>query len=242
MIKILFIGILSFIYTATVGQELYSGTLPDSLTQKVSVFNISQSELVDSNSKFYYKTIEKKFQALDTSISSVESIALTNYLIAVVDFNPAVLDSLGMLAYQLNENKEYNKAISTCRKILQQSANNITGHKEMAYAYNKIGKLDSAQQHLAIMEVIINSVFEFGNGTYNSPWLLNNFFEGVSIYEAAYKCNPRNRALMLDKQGRLLGGYNGYSAHLNKILIFYSNMSHWKKWLSEEDYIKEGEY
>ena len=69
--------------------------------------------------------------------------------------------------------------------------------------------------------------------------MLKNFFEGISIYEAAFRCKPSKITLMLDKQGRLLGAYNGYSSALDEILIRYSELTHWKPQLKKGDYIEE---
>ena len=82
-------------------------------------------------------------------------------------------------------------------------------------------------------------MFLYADGTYEFPFIVNNFFEGISIYEAAFQCKPSKVALMLDKTDRLLGAYNCYSSRHDEIYIRYSELSHWKKDLKKEDYIIE---
>lgn len=205
----------------------------------VPKFGIPIASSTDVNSLYYFKTVEEKLIQLDTTITAEQIISLTKYKISKNEIQPNFLDSLANQAYKQNEEKKYDEAIATAKIILVQSPNNSTGHKEIALAYNRIGNDSLSKLHFSMLVKIIKSVFKYGDGSYEYPFLVNNFFEEISIYEAAFKCRPNKMVVLLDKQNRLLGAYNGYSSTLDEILIRYSELTHWKPQLKEGDYIEE---
>lgn len=202
-------------------------------------FDISISASTDTKSIYYFKTVEDKLSKLDTTITAEQIISLTKYNIFKNQISPNFLDSLAGQTYLLNEDKKYDEAIMKAKIILAQSPNNITGHKEISLAYKRVGKDSLSNLHFSMLVKIITSVFKYGDGTYDYPFLVNNFFEGISIYEAAFRCKPKKMTVMLDKKNRLLGAYNGYSSAMDEILIRYSELTHWKSQLKEGDYRKE---
>lgn len=202
-------------------------------------FEIPLSASTDVNSVYYFKTIEEKLVKLDTLITEEQIISLTKFNISKNQINPSFLDSLANKAYKLNEEKNYTDALKTAQLLLNQSPNNITGHKELSLAYDRIGNDSLSSLHFSMMKKVLKSVFKYGDGTYDYPFLVSNFFEGISIYEAAFRCKPNKVALMLDKKNRLLGAYNGYSSSMDEILIRYSDLTHWKSQLKESDYSEE---
>lgn len=199
-------------------------------------FNVLLSESSNSKSVYYYKTIEKKLTELDSTLTAEQIVSFTKFNISENKINPTLLDSLANKAYKLNDVKNYQEAVKTANLILEQSANNITAHKEISLAYKHLGKDELSKKHLGMMAKIISSVFKYSDGSYESPFLINNFFEGLSIYEASFRCKPKKVTLMLDKQNRMLGAYNGYSSYWDEIFIRYSELSHWKPQLKKEDY------
>jgi tetratricopeptide (TPR) repeat protein len=202
-------------------------------------FEIPISASNDINSIYYFKTVEDKLNKLDTTITPEQVISLTKYNIYTKQILPKFLDSLGNQTYKLIEAGKYEKAIALAKIILNQSPNNITGQKEISLAYKRLGKDSLASLHFEMMKKIINSVFKYSDGSYENPYLVNNFYEGFSIYEAAFRCIPRKSALILDKKNRLLGAYNGYSSAIDDIFIRYFELTHWKSQLKEGDYRKE---
>lgn len=202
-------------------------------------FNVLLSESSDSHSIYYYKTIEKKLIELDSTLTEEQIVSFTKFNISENKINPTLLDSLANKAYKLNDEKNYREVVKTANLILEKSANNITAHKELSLAYKHLGKDELSKKHLGMMAKIISSVFKYSDGSYESPFLINNFFEGISIYEAKFRCKPKKITLMLDKKGRILGAYNGYSSYWDEIFIRYSELSHWKPQLKEGDYREE---
>ncbi|KFF01682.1 DUF4919 domain-containing protein [Chryseobacterium luteum] len=193
-------------------------------------FNISIDQSMDKNSIYYFKNIEEQIAKLDTLLSGEQIISLTKYKIHTKAIHPAYLDSLANKAYLLNENKNYRAAIEVSEKILTRSPNNITAHKEMAYAYKRLDDPKRSNLHFSMMVKIIKSVFKYGDGSRQSPYILNNFFEGLSIYEAMYSCFPKKVTLILTTDKNLLGGYDCFH------IMRFSNLNHWLPSLSEEDY------
>ncbi|MBB6372469.1 DUF4919 domain-containing protein [Chryseobacterium shigense] len=193
-------------------------------------FKVSLSESTDKNSVYYFKNIEAQIAKLDTLVSAEQMISLTRYKIQTGTINPAYLDSLAGKAYKFNEDKQYSEAIETAKKILIQSPNNITAHKEMSYAYKRLGDNNLSGLHFSMMVKIIKSVLKYGDGSRKSPYILNNFFEGLSIYEAKFDCFPKKVRLILTTEKKLLGGYDCFH------IMRFSDMTHWLPSLSPEDY------
>ena len=218
------------------GQRMY-GEQPKIV---IPEFSIALSVSEDPTSEYYYKSVEDKLNKLDTTVTAEQIVSYTRYKMLTVQINPVILDSLAGRSYTLNEEKKFLNAIAKAKDLLSLSPNNISGHKEIAFAYNRIGNDSLSGLHFAMMVKVISSVFKYGDGTYEHPFLINNFFEGISIYEAAFRCKPNKTVLMLDKRKRLLGAYNGYSSAMDEILIRYAELSHWKSLLRKEDYIVEG--
>ncbi|MDN5397049.1 MAG: DUF4919 domain-containing protein [Chryseobacterium sp.] len=196
-------------------------------------FRISVKESTDKNSIYYFKNIETQIAKLDTLLSEEQIISLTQYKIYTNAIHPKDLDSLANKAYQLNEKKNYSEAIETAKKILIQSPNNITAHKEMAYAYKRLDQNDLSKLHFSMMLKIINSVLKYGDGSRQTPYILNNFFEGLSIYEAKFGCFPKKVTLLLTTEKKLLGGYDCFH------IMRFSDLTHWLPSLEEEDYTTE---
>ena len=202
-------------------------------------FEIPLSESSNINSVYFYKNVEDKLTKLDTTITSEQIISLTKYKISEKVIKPKYLDSLFNVIYKLNEEKKYVEAIEIGKIILNQSPNNISAIKELGLAYRKIGNENLGNSYFAMLVKIVKSVFKYGDGTFEFPYLLNNFSEGISIYEAAFRCKPNKSVIMLDKKKRLLGAYNGYSSSLDEIIIRYSELSHWKSELNKNEYINQ---
>lgn len=203
----------------------------DKTKQSVQRFDIKFIESTNPNSIYYYKKVEDLLQKGDTAvITAAQIISLTKYKIHSKAVNPAYLDSLAHKVYKLNEEKKYNEAVTVAKEILKQSPNNITGHKELSYAYKRLGNAELSNLHFLMMVKIISSVFKYGEGSRESPYILNNFFEGVSIYEAKFGLYPQKTRLILTKEKILLGGYDCYH------IMRFSNLTHWLPFLKPEDY------
>jgi tetratricopeptide (TPR) repeat protein len=201
-------------------------------TQKsVQSFSVSIAESTNPSSIYYYKNVETLLQKLDTAaITPAQIISLTKYKIHSNSINPTFLDSLARKVYKLNEEKNYNEAISTAKEILKQSPNNITGHKELSYAYKRLGNEKLANRYFEMMVKIITSVFRYGEGSRKTPYIVNNFFEGLSIYEAKFGCLPSKTRLILTSEKVLLGGYDCFH------IMRFANLTHWFPMLKEGDY------
>ena len=212
------------------GQNLFTGTLPDSLINNIKEFHIDTSQFSNPESKFFHSTIAKKFESLNTSISSKESIALTTYnLNAIKDLNK--LNELCKLTYDLNEEHLYDSAIIVCKQILNICPNNLTALKESSYAYAQIDSSELSNNYFEVFKLTAQAVFEYGNGTYDEPWILNNFYEGFSIYDFYFGASPTKAGYLLTKSDILLGAYYAYSPRVNNIIILYSYMNHMKGFL-----------
>lgn len=67
-------------------------------------------------------------------------------------------------------------------------------------------------------------------GSRNSPFIFNNFFEGISIYEAKFGLYPQKTRLILTKDKVLLAGYDSYH------IMRFVDLTHWFPSLKEGDY------
>lgn len=201
------------------------------IQKSIQSFSVSIAESTNPSSIYYYKNVETLLQKLDTAaITPAQIISLTKYKIHSNSINPTFLDSLARKVYKLNEEKNYNEAISTAKEILKQSPNNITGHKELSYAYKRLGNEELANRYFEMMVKIITSVFRYGEGSRKTPYIVNNFFEGLSIYEAKFGCLPSKTRLILTSEKVLLGGYDCFH------IMRFANLTHWFPMLKEGDY------
>ena len=212
----------------------------DSSKSKFPRLVISVKQCLDTTSIFYYKKIERKFIQNDTNMTAEQVLSLTKYYVFTKKQNLTLLDSLSTKIYKLNENKQYEEAITISKNLLSVCPNNLTGHKEIALAYKKTGNDSLSKKHFQVMVKLLSSIFKYGDGNYDSPFIINNFYEGISIYESAFRTKPSKVTLMLSKNQRLLGSYYAYSSAVDNILIRYSDLSHWKSQLKKSDYIVEG--
>ncbi|WP_163407022.1 DUF4919 domain-containing protein [Flavobacterium ajazii] len=199
--------------------------------KSIQPYNVSITELTNQNSVYYYKNVQTLLQKLDTTaVTAAQIISLTKYKIHSNTINPTRLDSMARKAYKLNEDKKYDEAIITSKEILNLSPNNISGHKELAYAYKGLGNHELSNLYFEMMVKIITSIFQYGDGSRKSPYILNNFFEGISIYEAKFECYPKKVTVLLTPEKVLLGGYDCYH------IMRFSNLTHWLPLLKEGDY------
>ena len=195
----------------------------------VPKFPIALAESTNKNSIYYFKSIEERITKFDTLISEEQLISLTKYKIHSNSINPTYLDSLANKVYKLNEAKKYTEAIELAKEILIQSPNNLTGQKEISYAYKHIGNTDLANKHFVMMVKIIKSILKYSDGSLKNPYLLNNFFEGKSLYEAKFGCLP-DTSLVLTTDKRLLGTFKCF--HINTL----ADLTHWLPLLKKGDY------
>lgn len=217
--------------------SIFSQEKSKTIIVNIPKFEIPLSESSNINSIYFYKNIEDKLTKQDTTITYEQIISLTKYNISKNNLQTKYLDSLYNVAYKLNEKKKYSKSIEVSRKILKQRTNNISAIKEISFAYKKLGNEKLANSYYSILVKIIKAIFKYGDGSFEHPFLLNNFSEGITIYETAYRCKQNKTVLMLDENQRLLGAYNGYSSEYDEIIISYSELTHSKSELKETEYI-----
>lgn len=196
---------------------------------QVEKFKIKSKNFTDRNSKYYYKTIENKLNELDTYITAEEIISYTKYRNSL-DFDPFKIDSISSAIYKLNENSKFEEAIKLCGDLQKISPNNITLHKELAFAYKKVGKTELSEKHFDFMKKIISAVEKYSDGCRINPYILNNGFEGFSLYEAVFSVFPNKTRFILTKSKKIIYGYDIYH------IMRFADLNHYKKYLKEEEY------
>lgn len=195
----------------------------------IEIFKIDSTYFTDKNSKYYHEKIKNRINDIDLEISSEEIIAYTKYRNSL-DFNPFKIDSIASAVYKLNEASKFEEAIKLCSRLQSISPNNITLHKELAYAYKKLGKTELSEKHFEMMKKIISAVEKYSDGCRINPYLLNNCFEGNSLYEARFSLFPSKTRFILTESKKIIYGYDIYH------IMRFANLNHYKK------YLKEGEY
>lgn len=196
---------------------------------KIETFKIPTKDFTNKKSKYYYKTIEKKLNILDPSITAEEIISYTKYRNSL-DFNPFKLDSISSAIYKLNENSKYEEAVKLSDSLKKVSPNNITLHKELSFAYKKLGNEEMSEKHFGIMKKIIMAVEKYSDGCRINPYILNNAFEGISLYEAKFNLYPKKTRFILTESKKMIYGYDIYH------IMRFADLNHYKK------YLKSGEY
>ncbi len=196
---------------------------------KVEIFNVDINSFTDVNSEYYFEKIKRKLNAIDLEISPEEIIAYTKYR-NNLNFNPFKIDSIASAIYKLNENLKFEDAIKLSVELKSVSPNNITLHKELSYAYKRLGKTELSEKHFEMMKKIINAVEKYSDGCRINPYILNNCFEGISLYEAIFGGYPKKTRFILTESKKIIYGYDIYH------IMRFANLNHYKK------YLKEGEY
>lgn len=196
---------------------------------QIEKFKIESKNFTDIKSKFYFKTIENKLNNLDTNISSEEIISYTKYRNSL-EFDPFKIDSISLAIYKLNENSKYENAIKLCDKLKTISPNNITLHKELSFAYKRLGRTDISEKHFEIMKKIIIAVEKYSDGCRINPYILNNCFEGVSLYEAKFSLYPKKARFIQTESKKIIYGYEIYH------IMRFADLNHYKKYLNQGDY------
>lgn len=213
-------------------QEIVEATESTNLKKEicnVQIFEIDSTSFTDNSSKYYFKKIESRLNAIDLEISSEEIIAYTKYRNSL-NFNPFKIDSIAQAIYKLNENSKFEEAINLSATLRIISPNNITLHKELAYAYKKLGQTELSEKHFEMMKKILSAVEKYSDGCRINPYILNNCFEGISLYEAIFGGYPRKTRFILTESKKMIYGYDIYH------IMRFANLNHYK------EYLKEGEY
>lgn len=186
----------------------------------------------DKTSNFYYDSIKHRLKQSDSTLTPIEILSYTWYVQQNDLFNPSVIDKEAEKLYQLNEAQKYTKAIRLANDILSASPNNITAFKELAYAYSKLNKKDSSELYFTLMVKSIKAAKLYGNGSYDSPYLLNNSFELVSIFEAQYGLYPENSGVLKDSKGQIRTFKK--TGDIGKFCL----LNHWEKYLKSGQFVE----
>ena len=195
----------------------------------VEVYKIDSKYFIDKNSKYYYKTVEKKLNDVDLNISDEEIIAYTKYRNSS-QFDPFKIDDIAYSIYKLNENSKFEEVIKLCDQLKSVSPNNITLFKELSFAYKKLGKTEISNKYFEMMKKIISAVEKYSDGCRINPYILNNSFEGKSLYEAKFSLFPSKTRFILTKTKKMIYGYDIYQ------IMRFADLDHYKKYLKKGDY------
>jgi hypothetical protein len=195
----------------------------------VQIFEIDSTSFIDNTSKYYFEKIKNRLNAIDLEITSEEIIAYTKHR-NNLNFNPFKIDSIALAIYKLNENSKFEDAINLSATLKTISPNNLTLHKELAYAYKKLGQTELSEKHFEMMKKIISAIEKYSDGCRINPYILNNCFEGISLYEAKFSLYPSKTRFILTESKKIIYGYDIYH------IMRFANLNHYK------EYIKEGEY
>ena len=200
------------------------------IKKSVKKFEIPVELSFDKNSNYFYEKIESRLINCDSILTSKEIISYTKYKIFKKEINPLKLDSLANEIYQLNEKGKFEESLNLSEMLLKESPNNITGFKEKSFALKRLGQLEKANSCFNMMKLLVNSVMETSEGTRENPYILNNFFEGISIFEARNICYPKKTRFILTKEKQLIGGYDCFH------ILTFSDLNHYKPYLNKIDY------
>lgn len=169
----------------------------------VQIFEIDSTSFTDNSSKYYFKKIESRLNAIDLEISSAEIIAYTKYRNSL-KFNPFKIDSIALAIYKLNENSKYEDAINLSATLRIISPNNLTLQKELGYAYKKLGQTELSEKHFEMMKKILSAIEKYSDGGRINPYILNNCFEGISFYEAKFSLYPSKTRFILTESKKII--------------------------------------
>ncbi|MGV3611522.1 MAG: DUF4919 domain-containing protein [Fluviicola sp.] len=191
--------------------------------------------IFETGSEFFHEKIRERLIAFDTTLTPKHMLSYTHYVQQTAPFNPSELDILAKKIYKLNEEKNYQKALEKCRELLAVSPNNITGFKEMSFAFNRTGEEDSVKIFFTLMVKAIEGAKLSGNGDMESPLVLNNSFELTSLIEASTGLYADKSAVIKDSKDRILVLAMVQSPRMGRVTL----INHWSKFLKKGEYLTE---
>lgn len=176
--------------------------------------------------------IRKRLEMLDTTLTSEEILSQTIAFQKAAAYNPGRLDKMAKKMYKYNESGKYKNALLTGKKILKVTPNNITALKECSFAFSRLQQKDSTKLYFTMMVKCIEAAQSSGDGSYISPYLLNNSFELTSIMEASYRLYPKTSAILKDSKNRIVV--------FDKIgdIALFAQLDHWAGYLKKGEYIE----
>ncbi|MDF3025957.1 MAG: hypothetical protein K0S23_264 [Fluviicola sp.] len=191
--------------------------------------------IFDADSEFFHEKVRSRLAAFDTTLTPKHMLSYTHYVQLSAPFNPSDLDLKAKKVYKLNEEKQYRDALEKCRELLMISPNNITGFKEMGFAFKKLGEEDSVQICFTLMVKAIEGAKLSGNGDIKSPYVLNNSFELTSLIEATTGLYVDKSPVIKDSKGRILVLGFVQSPRMGRFAL----INHWFTYLKEGEFVTE---
>jgi hypothetical protein len=142
----------------------------------------------DSKNKLFYDDLFKRFEKADTTLTDYEMIALQIGYTDNPNYWPYQDVELEREIWDLNANKEFDKAKKLLDTLLTNNPFSILGHKEMNYIYRKLGNKELEDIYFKKFNMIVESVLSTGRGTsYESSWFTLSPADGQWIIKIALK-------------------------------------------------------
>lgn len=133
-----------------------------------------QESSLDSNSVLYYPKLEKRFlngEDMDDVTAGVLVIAYTKAYKNVSNINyQKMIDSI--VEYTTKEQYEFSNEI--CKRMLKLYPLNLTAMFYLVLNYNELNKEELKETYFNKMKVILNGIYQYGNGTIDRPYLQLN--------------------------------------------------------------------
>jgi hypothetical protein len=173
-----------------------------------------------------YLELSRKILNKDTTLTQDELIFTYVFSTTKQDFNATIIDTLASRIYQLNENEQYAQAILNADTLLQIAPLNVMANKEKIFALKKLNKINDLKFSDAILRKLSKAILMTGNGLFEKPIFITNYFEGLALEELFFACSPSKEGVFLDKKNRVLAAYYCFSSKYNEIFIRYFNLTH----------------
>ncbi|NNT71515.1 DUF4919 domain-containing protein [Flavobacterium sp. IMCC34852] len=129
-----------------------------------------KKEVADKNSTFFYKKLEEKFNAADSTMTLEEKRHLyygfTNQDRYSSFYTGAANDSLrSVLNKEVLETEDFKKIITYGSEVLNENPFDIRTLNIMSYAYEKQSNLTEAKNKAIQIGIIVEAIFSTGDGT-----------------------------------------------------------------------------
>ena len=197
-------------------------------------FRMILDKTKDKGSDLYYQKLIIRFLDNDSSLTRAEILALMIGFTEQRNYKPYKNLAVEQEIFDLNEEGDYEEALSMSKTYLQKNPLSLRILKERSYSYHQLRKRDSADYFMNQVEKIMNAMIYSGKGKTPETAIFSlglidgeHFINNVGMTPAnKTTTSPKSKVLMY-----IVDAMNDEGVHIN----YYFNIQHARDKFDEEE-------
>lgn len=197
-------------------------------------FRMILDKTKDKGSDLYYQKLLIRFLNNDSSLTRAETLALMIGFTEQRNYKPYKNLTVEQEIFDLNEEGDYEEALSMSKTYLQKNPLSLRILKERSYSYHQLRKRDSAEYFMNQVEKIMNAMIYSGKGKTPETAIFSlglidgeHFINNVGMTPAnKTTSSPKSKVLMY-----IVDAMNDEGVHIN----YYFNIQHARDKFDEEE-------